>query len=150
MPRYLRVADVPNILTWLRDEGATSSGPPPYQLDAWQKQWCKFTDAPEEDAAVLSYRWRIRGKNENIKDYKQWVKDCENEGYAVFDVRDGTEPVDWSLADGHAIQIEVAAWLLWLYTNKVTEYVWVDQMCVPQVRPEPDGDECVRVLAMRR
>ncbi|KXZ50802.1 hypothetical protein GPECTOR_15g488 [Gonium pectorale] len=85
-----------------------------------------------KDVAVLSYRWRIRGNNENIKDYKQWLADCAKEGYSTFKLDTGREPVDWSLADGHMIQIEVAAWLLWLYTNKVAEYAWVDQMCVPQ------------------
>lgn len=27
-----------------------------------------------QDAAVLSYRWRIRGRDENIKDYRTWLK----------------------------------------------------------------------------
>ncbi|GLC54651.1 hypothetical protein PLESTB_000891600 [Pleodorina starrii] len=40
--------------------------------------------------------------------------------------------VDWSLADGHDLQIEVAVWLLWLYAYPVAEYVWLDQMCIPQ------------------
>ncbi|GFR50013.1 hypothetical protein Agub_g12162 [Astrephomene gubernaculifera] len=130
MPRYLRVADIPAILQELRD--GENPTPPVYQLDAWQKKWCAFPQEPEQDAAVLSYRWRIRGRNENIRDFKTWLADCGREGYAVHDLRDGPVEVDWSLADGHAIQIEVAAWLLWLYTNKVATYVWVDQMCVPQ------------------
>ncbi|KAG2430994.1 hypothetical protein HYH02_013526 [Chlamydomonas schloesseri] len=129
MPRYLRVKDIPDILTELKAGDASST---PYQLDEWQKRWCHVTDTIEEDAAVLSYRWRIRGHSENIKDYRTWLKDCRSEGYQVAELRDGQRPVRWELADGHALQIEVAAWLLFLHTNSVAEYAWVDQMCVPQ------------------
>ncbi|EFJ45627.1 hypothetical protein VOLCADRAFT_105850 [Volvox carteri f. nagariensis] len=70
MPRYLRIADVPAILSELQGTGDST----PYQKNEWQQRWCKITDEPEE----------------------------------------------------------VAAWLLWLHTNKKAEYAWVDQMCVPQ------------------
>ncbi|GLC44656.1 hypothetical protein PLESTB_001330200 [Pleodorina starrii] len=129
MPRYVRISDVPAILSELQGLGRNTQ---PYQLNKWQQKWCKISDQPETDAAVLSYRWRIRGRNENIADFKKWLSDCGREGYAVVDMREGPAPVDWTLADGHDIQIEVAAWLLWLYTNRLAEYAWVDQMCVPQ------------------
>ncbi|EFJ45632.1 hypothetical protein VOLCADRAFT_105853 [Volvox carteri f. nagariensis] len=129
MPRYLKIDDVPAILSELQGTGTET----PYQKDAWQKRWCYITDKTEANAAVLSYRWRVRGRAENINDYKTWISDCGREGYSVHDLPDnGPVPVNWSLADGHAIQIEVAAWLLWLHTNKKAKYAWVDQMCVPQ------------------
>ncbi|KXZ50803.1 hypothetical protein GPECTOR_15g489 [Gonium pectorale] len=61
--------------------------------------------------------------------FLRWVSDCAGEGYKVHDIN---MSVDWNLADGHDIQIEVAVWLLWLYANRIAEYAWVDQMCVPQ------------------
>lgn len=41
MPRYLRVKDIPDILTELKTGDAFST---PYQLDAWQQKWCYITD----------------------------------------------------------------------------------------------------------
>ncbi|GIL60936.1 hypothetical protein Vafri_15769 [Volvox africanus] len=128
MPRYLRIADVPAILSELQGGGSKT----PYQLNEWQQRWCKFSDEPEKGAAVLSYRWRIRARNESFKDYERWLSDCGHEGYEVYNFRDGDVSVDWSLADGHNLQIEVATWLLWLHTHRLAEYAWVDQMCVPQ------------------
>ncbi|GIL66505.1 hypothetical protein Vafri_20018 [Volvox africanus] len=129
MPRYLPIDNIPALLSNLKRSGSGSS---PYQLDRWQLDNCKITEQPIQGAAVLSYRWRSRASNENIQDFKEWLSDCGSLGYGVYNLNDGPRPVDWSLADGHSLQIEVAAWLLWLYTNKAADYAWVDQMCVPQ------------------
>ncbi|KAG2501270.1 hypothetical protein HYH03_001076 [Edaphochlamys debaryana] len=109
----------------VRDNGGTGTG---------TLQPAHSATPTSQDVAVLSYRWRIRGKQESIDDFRTWLHDCGQEGYEIteLDGDEGDRDVDWSLANGHDIQIEVAAWLLWLYVNNVAQYVWVDQMCVPQ------------------
>lgn len=48
------------------------------------------------------------------------------------------------------LALQVAAWLLWLYSNKVAKYAWVDQMCVPQVGRERTFDTTFALLAMKK
>ena len=43
-------------------------------------------------------------------------------------------PACLTVAGSRPAAAQVAVWLLFLHTHCLAEYVWVDQMCVPQVR----------------
>jgi hypothetical protein len=69
-----------------------------------------------QDAAVLSYRWRVRGRAETAKAFKEWVADCGSVGYTAAKLTGGRD-VDWDLANGHQIQTEVRVSCLGLWNH---------------------------------